>query len=45
MIKRLNERPYDEHRASMLSDAPISLFKEELPVKSMDVSEIGFKQR
>jgi hypothetical protein len=46
MIKRLNERPYDEHRGSILSDGPISLFTgEQLPVKSMDVSEIGFRER
>ena len=45
MFKRLNERDYDEHRASLLSDGTIPPFHGELPVKSMDVSEIGFRER
>lgn len=46
MIKHLNERPYDENRASLLSnDNAIPPFQGELPVKSMDVSEIGFRER
>lgn len=46
MIKHLNERPYDELRNSILSnDNTIPPFQGELPVKSMDVSEIGFRER
>jgi len=46
MIRRLNEKPYEEtHRASLLSDRSIPHFQGELPVKSMDLSEIGFRER
>ena len=46
MINYLNKRPYDEHRASLLSnDNTIPPFNGELPVKSMDVSELGFRER
>ena len=37
--------PYDEHRTSILSDGTIPHFQGEMPVKSMDVSEIGFRER
>ena len=45
MFKRLNERPADSHRASLLSEGTIPAFQNELPVKSMDVSEVGFRER
>ena len=45
MLKRLNERPSEEQRASILSDSSIPTFHNHLPVKSMDVSEVGFRER
>ena len=46
MFKRLNEKPpNDSHRASVLSDNSIPTFQTQLPVKSMDVSDIGFRER
>jgi hypothetical protein len=46
MLKRLNEKPpNDSHRASVLSDNSIPALQTQLPVKSMDVSDIGFRER
>ena len=45
MFKRLNEKPFDEMRPSMVSDTSLPPFQNEIPVKSMDVSEVGFRER
>ena len=46
-MKRLNEKPYfdEQQRVSVMSDISLPPFQNMMPVKSMDVSEVGFRER